>query len=134
MTLRQRRDLPSLLDRKSSRPIRALQILKAINRDATGARRELQESGLLLGVPGADDLPEILDHLVLFLVAAVVGVFLPVVDVDIRDTADQELELAFVEDVDEVGGDELVEARDEGAELLFHALLDLPFCEESRGC
>ena len=134
MTLRQRRNLPSLLNRKPPRPVRALQVLETVDRDTTGARRELQESGLLLGVPGADDLPEVLDHLVLLLVAAVVGVFLPVVDVDVRDTADQELEFALVEDVDEIGGNELVEAGDEGTELLFHALLDLPFCEESGEC
>ena len=135
MTLRQRRNLPSLLNRKASRPVRPLQVLEAIDRNTTGSRRELQESRLLLRVPGTDDLPEILDHLVLFLVAAVVGVFLPVVDVDVRDATDQELEFALVEDVDEIGGDELVETCDEGSELLFHALLDLPFCKEpGDGC
>jgi hypothetical protein len=56
--------------------------------------------------------------------------FLPVVDVDVGDTADEELELALIEDVDEVGGDELVEAAYKGLELLFDALLDAPFGDE----
>ena len=56
--------------------------------------------------------------------------FLPVVDVDVGDTADQELEFALVEDVDKVGGNQFVEACDEGVELLFYALFDLPFGEE----
>jgi hypothetical protein len=59
-------------------------------------------------------------------------VLLPVVHVDVRDAADQQLELALVEDVDEVCRDELVEAGDEGGELLFDPLLDAPFGYEAK--
>lgn len=132
MTLRQRPHLPSLLDRKPPRPITALQILKPINGDPTRPRGKLEQSTLLLRIPGADHLPEILDHLILFLVAAVVGMLLPVVDVDVGDAADQQLKLALVEHVDEIGGNELVEAGDEGVELFRDALLDLPFGYEPK--
>ena len=131
MTLRQRVDLARLLDGKPPRSITALQILEPVHRDPTRSGGKLQQSALLLGIPGPDHLPEILDHLVLLLVAAVIGVFLPVVDIDVSDAADQEFELALIEDVDQVGGDELVEAGDEGVELFRDALLDLPFCYQS---
>lgn len=55
---------------------------------------------------------------------------LPVVNVDVGDTADEELELALVENVDEVGGDQLVEALDERVELLLDALLDAPLGDQ----
>lgn len=67
---------------------------------------------------------------VAFGVSAVVGVLLPVVNVDVGDTADEELELALVENVDEVGGDQLVEALDERVELLLDALLDAPLGDQ----
>ena len=43
--------------------------------------------------------------------------------------ADEQLELALVEDVHEICRDKLVEAADEGVELFFDALLDPPFCD-----
>jgi hypothetical protein len=131
MTLRQLIRLPRLLNRKPARSITPLQILKPIHRNPRRARRKLQETGLLLGVPATDALPEVLYDFVVLRVAAVVGVLLPVVDVDVGDAADEQLEFALVEDVDQVRGDELVEARDEGLELLFDALLDAPFGDES---
>ena len=57
--------------------------------------------------------------------------FFPVVDVNVCDAADEEFEFAFVEDVDEVRGDEFVEAGDEGVELGGDTFLDSPFREES---
>jgi hypothetical protein len=133
MTLRQRIDLSRLLNRETSRPITTLQIFKSIDWDAGRSCRELQESALLLRVPRADHLPEVLDHLVALLVAAIVGMLLPVFHVDVGDTADEELEFALVKDVDELGGDELVEAGDEGVELLFDSGLDLPLGDEPEG-
>lgn len=100
MTLRQLPHLTRLLNRKSPRPITPLQILKPINRNATRARRKLQQSTLLLSIPAPNAPPEVLDDFVVLRVAAVVGMLLPVVDVDVCDTADQQLEFAFVEDVD----------------------------------
>jgi hypothetical protein len=45
-------------------------------------------------------LPEVDNDLVVLGVSAVVGVLLPVIDVDIGDTSNQELEFSFVENVD----------------------------------
>jgi hypothetical protein len=133
MTLRQLIRFSRLLNRKPTRPITPLQIFEAINRDPGRARRELQQATLLLGVPAADTFPEVLDDFIVFRVAAVVGVFLPVLDVNVCYAADEQLEFALVEDVDKVRGNQLVEAGDEGLKLLFDALLDAPFGDESVG-
>jgi hypothetical protein len=58
-------------------------------------------------------------------------VLLPVIDIDICDTADEQLKLTLVEDVDQVGGDELVEALHKGIELLINTLLNAPLGNES---
>ena len=131
MTLRQLPRLPRLLNRKPSRPITPLQILKPIHGNTTRPRGKLQKPTLLLRIPTPNALPEMLNHLVVLGVASVIGVFLPVLHVDIGDTADEELEFALVEDVDEVGGDEFVEAGYEGVELFRDALLDAPFSYET---
>lgn len=145
--------LARLFDREAAGAIGALQVLETVDGDARCARGELQEARFLLCIPAADDLwvgrvsevvkrgvwlgllmfaylPEVLDHEITLGVAAVVGVFLPVVDVDVRDTTDEEFELALVEDVDEVCGDEFVEALHEGVELLLDTLLNAPLCDE----
>jgi hypothetical protein len=47
-------------------------------------------------------LPEVLDDGVLFVVATVVGVLGPVVDIDLRDTTNEQLKLTLIKDVDKV--------------------------------
>lgn len=59
--------------------------------------------------------------------------FLPILDVDIRDAANEQLEFTLVEDINEVCGDEFVEAGGEGLELVFDALLDAPGRDETAG-
>lgn len=130
MTLRQCVDFARLLNREASRSVTSLQILEAVDGNSARASGELKETALLLSIPCADDLPEVLNHLVAFLVATVVGVLLPIVDIDIRDAADQKLKLALIENIHQVCGNELVKACDEGIELLLDALGDLPFCDE----
>ena len=76
--------------------------------------------------------PEVLDDFVLLGVASIIRMLLPVLDVDVGDTADEQLELSLVEDIDEIGRDEFVEACDEGVELFFHPLLDAPFRDEAQ--
>lgn len=124
--LRQSHRVTRLLDGEPSGAIRTLQILEAVDGDTRGTRGELQQTRLLLGVPAADDLPEVLDDLVLLLVAAVVGVLLPVVNVDVGDTTNEQLQLALVENVDKVSRDQLVESGHERVELLLNPLHDLP--------
>lgn len=89
MTLRQRSRVPTLLNCKSSRSIASLQILETVDGDSARARRELQQTRFLLCVPRPNNFPEALNDLILLLVASVVGVFLPVIDVNVRDAADQ---------------------------------------------
>lgn len=84
----------------------------------------------MLRIPGTDDLPEVLDNIILFLVATVVRVFLPVLHINIRNTSDQQLQFAFIEHVNQVGRDEFIEARHERIELLFNTLFDLPFRDQ----
>jgi hypothetical protein len=76
-------------------------------------------------------LPEVDNDLVVLRVSAVVGVLLPVVDVDIGNTANEELEFALVENIDQIRGDQLVEAGDEGVELFFDTFLNAPFGDET---
>ena len=90
----------------------------------------MEQTRLLLGIPGADDLPEVLDDLVLLLVTTVVGVLLPVVDVDISDTTDEKLKLALIEHIDKIGWDQLVESGHESVELFLHSLHNLPFSNQ----
>lgn len=56
MTLWQLIMFARLLDRESSRAIRALQILEPVDRNTRGAGRKLEETRFLLRVPGADAL------------------------------------------------------------------------------
>ena len=44
--------------------------------------------------------PEIFDDFVLLRVASIVGVFLPVLDINVCNTTDKKFKLAFIEDVD----------------------------------
>ena len=57
--------------------------------------------------------------------------FLPIVDIDIGDTADQELEFTLIENINQVGWNKFVEAGDESIELLFDTCLNLPLCKKS---
>jgi hypothetical protein len=47
-------------------------------------------------------LPEVLDDGILFVVAAVVGVLGPVIDINLRNTTNEQLKLTLIEDVDKV--------------------------------
>ena len=67
------------------------------------------------------------DDLILLCVPSVVCVLLPVFDVNVCDTPNKKFQFTFVEYVDEIWWDELVEAGNEGIELFFHSLLNSPF-------
>jgi len=51
---------------------------------------------------GMSYLPEVLDDRVLLVVATVIGVLCPVVDINLGDTTNEQLELTLIEDVDKV--------------------------------
>ena len=131
MTLRQLARLSCLLDCKPSRPVTPLQILETIDWNSGRSSSELQESRFLLCIPGPNALPEMLNNLVGLGVSTVVSVFLPIVNVDISDTTNEEFELALIEDVDQICRNELIESRHESCKLFFDSLLNAPFGDET---
>jgi hypothetical protein len=131
VTLGQHAHLPCLLNSKSSWPITTLQILEAVDRDPRSSRGELQQSRLLLGIPGTNTLPEVLDDLIVLCVTTIVGVLLPVVDINVSDTTDKELKLALIEYVHKIWRDEFVKSGYKGVKLFVNALLDAPFGYET---
>jgi len=77
------------------------------------------------------DLPEILDDGILLVVTTIIGVLDPIININLADTTNEQLELSLIEDIDEIGRDELVEALNKSLELLVDTLLNAPFCYES---
>lgn len=95
---------------ESADTIHALQFLEAVQGYLGCARDELKKLCEFLLVEGPDSAPEPLDLRGAGRVVVVLGVRLPVVDVDIRQTRNEKFELLFVEDGDELFRDDLVEA------------------------
>ena len=79
MALWQTLRVARLLNGEATRPIRALQVLEPVHRDARRPCSELEKVGFLLWRPASDDLPEPLDDLVVGVVTAIVGEPRPVV-------------------------------------------------------
>jgi len=130
MTLWQGIDFAGLLDRESSGTVTPLQVFESIDGNSRCARGKLQEPALLLGIPRSDGLPEVLDDFILLLITAIVCMFLPVIDINICNAADEELQFSFVKHIHQIWGDQLVETGDEGVELFLNTLHDLPFGDE----
>lgn len=131
MTLRQLINLTRLLNSKSPRSVTSLQVLETIDRDSTCSRGKLQQSRLLFRIPRSHTFPEIHNHLVRLRVSAVIGVFLPVINIDIGDTTNEEFELSFVEDGNKVCGNEVMESSNEVSKLFFDTFFNAPFRYES---
>mmetsp|Transcript_23031 Transcript_23031/g.74094 ORF Transcript_23031/g.74094 Transcript_23031/m.74094 type:complete len:283 (+) Transcript_23031:182-1030(+) len=101
-----------------------LEVLEAAGGESRGARNELEESCALVCVESVfDDAPEVLAALVVGGDVAVVGVGLPVVDVDFGEAEEDELEFLGVQQFGGPGlagdggeGDDVVEAPEEGRE------------------
>lgn len=71
-------------------------------------------------------LPEVLDDFIILGVSTIIGVLLPVIHINISDTANQQLELPFVKDIDKVWRYQLIESSYECLELLVNTFLDPP--------
>ena len=141
-----------LLDCESPGPIATLQILESVDGNSGCASCELQQPRLLLSIPSADNLhfvsdkildkiafhwvgsntyiPEVNNDIIILSVTPVIGVLLPVIDIDISNTTDQQLKLPLVKDVDKLSRDELVEASDKGIELLLDTFLNTPLGDQ----
>ena len=120
--LRQLVGIAGLLHGKPSRSVGTLQVLEAVNGDTGGTGCKLEQPGPLVALPLGNALPEPLDDLVGLLVAPVIGVSLPVIDVNVGETTDEQLELPLVEDLDQILRNELVETVHKGLELLLDGL------------
>ena len=88
MRLRQSLLRSGFLNRESPWSVTTLKIFETVDRYAGCPCCELQQPGFLFGVPAADTGPEISDDLVLLCIAPVVGVFLPVLNIDVSNTSD----------------------------------------------
>lgn len=77
-------------------------------------------------------LPEVLNDFVGLGVASVIGVLLPVVNIDISNTANQKLKFPLIEDVDQILWDEFVETNEESVELFIDTPLNTPLCNEAK--
>lgn len=98
------------VDIKSAEAIHSLKLSKAVERHFAGSSDELQEFGTLFLVERPDRAPEPLDLRRGGGVIMVFGMALPIVDIDIRKTGDEELQLLLVEDCDQLGGNNVMEA------------------------
>jgi hypothetical protein len=98
------------MDVKSRESIHALELFEAVQWHLGCARDELEQLGAFFFVERSNGAPEPLDLRGRRCVIVVVGVVLPVVDVDVRETGNEELEFLFIEDSDQFGGNNVVEA------------------------
>lgn len=64
--------------------------------------------------------------------SSVIGVLLPIVDVDLGHTTNEQFQLSFIKDIDEFLRDELVETRHESLELLRHSSGNSVLGDEAR--
>lgn len=71
-------------------------------------------------------LPEIRNNVIALCVSSIVRVFLPVFNIDIGNTPNQQLQLTLVENVYQISWYQVVETVDKGFELLLHSLLNTP--------
>lgn len=113
------------LNREPTWSIRTLQIFKPVNRHTRSTRGELQQARFSLGRPGTYALPEPLDDLVGFLVAAVIRELGPVVPkssyqhfsktvngkrecahVYLGHSTNQQFKFAFIKHIYQVSGNE----------------------------
>ena len=90
--------------------VHALEFLESIQRHFTRTRDELQKLGAFFLVKGSHRTPEPLDLGRRRRVVLVFRVALPVVHVNVRQARDEQLQLLFVEDGNEVGRNDFVEA------------------------
>lgn len=75
-----------LLNSESPGSVASLKVLESVNGDTGRSRGKLKKSRLLFRIPCADDLPEVLDNFILLLVSTIVGVLLPIINIDISNT------------------------------------------------
>jgi len=93
-----------------AKAIHAFELLEPIKRHFARAGHKLQQLGFFLLVEAADCAPEPLHLRREGRVVVVLGVVLPVVHVNVRQTRDEQFQFLLVEDGDQTGWDNLAEA------------------------
>lgn len=82
--------------------VASIEFLEAIHRHARSARDKLQETRTHLVIEGQNDTPEPLHSNVICMVVALVQcVLLPILDVDVLDSAHKQFQFVLVEDLDQ---------------------------------
>lgn len=97
------------MDVESTEAVHALKFLEAIERYLAGSGNKLQQFGTLLLVVGSNSSPEPLDLRGRSSVVVILGIALPVVNINFRKTRNQKLQLLLVEDCDEVSRNNVME-------------------------
>lgn len=97
------------MDVESVDSIHALELLEAVERHFARPGNELQELGTLFFVKRSHGAPEPLDLSRSGVVILVLGVPLPIVDVDFGKTRDEKLQFLLVEDGDQFGWNDIME-------------------------
>lgn len=97
------------MDVEFAHAVHTLQLLEAVERNLTRTGHELQQLGPLFFVEGADRTPEPLDLRRRSGVVVVLGVVFPFIHVDFRQTGNQQLQFLFVEDGDQIRGNDFME-------------------------
>ena len=97
------------MDVESTEAVHALKLLEAIERYFTGSSNELQQFGTLFLVVGSNSSPEPLDLRGRSSVVMILGIALPVININFRQTRNQKLQLLLVEDCDKVSRNNVME-------------------------
>jgi hypothetical protein len=95
---------------ESTEAVHALKLLESVKRNLTGTRDELQKFSPFFFVERSDRSPEPLDLRGSSRVVVVFSVVLPVFNIDIGQTRNEQFELLFAENGDEFGRDNVMEA------------------------
>ena len=95
---------------ESADAVHALKFLEAVERHFGSSCHELEELRPLFLVEGTDCSPEPLDLLRGGRVVVILGIALPVINIDVGETRDQKLKLLFVEDCNELLRNYVMEA------------------------
>mmetsp|Transcript_27483 Transcript_27483/g.46108 ORF Transcript_27483/g.46108 Transcript_27483/m.46108 type:complete len:417 (+) Transcript_27483:383-1633(+) len=118
MGCRQQTDVSvTFMNGKSLRAAHSLQIGKSAKWYLAGTRHEMQKRRAFFAVELPHGRPEPADDRVARLVLVVLGGRVQLVDVHLGQAADEQLQLGGREQTDELGGNEVVEALQEGVDL-----------------
>jgi hypothetical protein len=100
------------MDIESAETIHTLQLLETVERNFASSGNELEKLGTLLLVVGSDCSPEPLDLWRRCGVVMILGIALPVVNVNLGQTRNEELKLLLVEYCDELSRDNVMKTYD----------------------